>query len=169
MSAWLYPSGRIIAALIAAVVLAAGCGPSPSAEASVGASIESIVPLAVERGVRDPMGAAIGIRDGGCATSADIDYAAPNLAAVDLAIVGAGGAWGIYDAGRGRQAYYGPVEGAARAFGATAMFVGATGETWIRTAPGEARQLTAYQTPANRAIWMMGNASQIAPCGQGTP
>ena len=160
--------GARVAALIAVAALLGACGPSPSTEPSVAASIASFEPIAIERGVRDPMGRAIGIQIGGCGVSGDIDYVAPNLAAVDVAIVAAGGAWGMYDPA-GRQAYFGPVEEAARGFGATGLFVGVTGETWIRIASGNARQLVAQQTPANRAVWMTGNTSRIAPCGQPAP
>lgn len=110
------------------------------------------------------MGVALGVVDGSCVAHADIDFVAPNLAAVDAAIAAAGGAWGLYDAGR-RRAYFGPVERAALAFGATALFIGH--ETWIRTAPGEARQLSAYQSPAGRSLWMEGNSAQVVPCGPG--
>ena len=106
--------------------------------------------------------------DGSCIGTASIDFVPPDLAAVDAAIATAGGAWGTYDAG-GRQAYFGPVEAAARAFGASALFIGANGHTWIRTAPGKARELVRHDTPAKRAVWMTGDESQIAPCGQPTP
>jgi hypothetical protein len=161
-------SGARVAALIAVAVLAGGCGPSPSTQPSVEASIASREPITIERGLRDPMGEAIGVVDGSCVASADIDYAPPNLAAVDVAILAAGGAWGMYDAA-GRQAYFGPVEEAARGFGATGLFIGVTGETWIRTAPGEARQLVVQQTPGNRALWMTDDASDVTPCGQPAP
>ena len=152
--------------LILASLLAGGCASAPSMSPSAEASLPSLEPIPVERGTKNPEGAALGVVNGSCVASADVDFAPANLAVVDLAIVAAGGSWGLYDAG-GRKAYFGPVEGAARAFGAAALFIGVTGDAWIRIAPGEAHQLVAEQSPAHRALWMEKNVSQRTECPAG--
>ncbi len=116
--------------------------------------------------VEDPMGAATGVQDGDCGTMSDVLIALPDMAAIDRMIDAAGGGTGMYAAGH-LQLYFGSVEGAAKAFGATALFVGANGDAWMQTGRGTAQRLAPSTTPAGREVWFPASGANSGPCPPG--
>ena len=156
---WWSPRWAGLGLLLASGILA-GCG---SPDLSTSPTPEPRLPFLLAREVANPQAEAIGILLGGCGRFGDVDFVAPDLRAVDGAIVIKGGAHGLYDAGQ-LTVFYGSIQEAAAAFGGTALFVG-PGGPWIRTGPGKARSLVAFRTPANLDVWILKDTAETHACG----
>jgi hypothetical protein len=141
----------------------AGCALAGCVAAPAGSGTP-VVGIPVARDVADPMGAALGIRVGDCLAEANVFIGLPDLGDVDAAIQADGRSGGEFEIS-GMRFYLGPVEEAAEALGAIALFIGQRDDVWIRTGAAEARQLRSIDTPAGRRLWILANTASKRPCG----